>query len=134
MTRRLALVALMLLVVVPAAFAQPPKRGGVLRIAERDAPSLDPHLTISFITHSHINLVYGQLVRFPAGPEQAHSTDFSIVPDVAERWTVSKDGTGQRCLADKAYYVYLPLQPQFIAHQPAVKGFRHHTVTGWDTG
>jgi peptide/nickel transport system substrate-binding protein len=97
MTRRLALaaavVALMLLAVVPAGWAQLPKRGGVLRIAEREAPSLDPHLTISFITHSHINLAYGQLVRFPAGPEQAHTTDFSIVPDVAERWTVSKDGT-----------------------------------------
>src|SRR4029077_21177633 len=97
MTRRLALTAvlaaLMVLAVVPVSSAQPPKRGGGLRIAEREAPSLDPPLTISFITHSHINLAYGQLVRFPAGPEQAHSTDFSIVPDVAERWTVSKDGT-----------------------------------------
>ena len=73
---------------VPGASAQQPRRGGVLRIAEREAPSLDPHLNISFLTHTHVSLAYGQLVRFPHGPEQAHPTDFSIVPDVAERWTV----------------------------------------------
>src|SRR5262245_28448824 len=66
--------------------AQTPKRGGTLHIAEREAPSLDPHLSISFLTHSHINMVYSQLVRFPHGPEQKNPTDFSIVPDVAERW------------------------------------------------
>jgi ABC-type transport system substrate-binding protein len=31
----------------------------------------------------------------------------------------------QRYLVDKAYYVYLPWQPPYIPHQPAVKGFRH---------
>jgi len=40
-----------------------------------------------------VSLAYGQLVRFPHGPEQAHPTDFAIVGDLAERWTVSKDGT-----------------------------------------
>src|SRR5262245_19304899 len=103
MTRRSAittlLVLLTMLVVVPSALAQQaapasqPKRGGVLRIAEREAPSLDPHLNVSFLTHTHVSLAYGQLVRFPHGPEQAHPTDFSILPDLAERWTVSKDGT-----------------------------------------
>jgi peptide/nickel transport system substrate-binding protein len=65
---------------------QTPKRGGTLRIAEREAPSLDPHLSISFLTHSHVNMVYSQLVRFPHGPEQKHSADFAILPDLAERW------------------------------------------------
>jgi ABC-type transport system substrate-binding protein len=72
--------------------AQQPKRGGVLRIAEREAPGLDPHLSISFLTHSYVSLSYGQLVRFPNGPEQKSPTDFSILPDLAEKWTVSKDG------------------------------------------
>jgi peptide/nickel transport system substrate-binding protein len=97
MIRRHTVVAVVLvllgLALVPGALAQQPKRGGVLRIAEREAPSLDPHLNISFLTHTHVSLAYGQLVRFPHGPEQSHPTDFSIVPDVAERWTVSKDGT-----------------------------------------
>ena len=44
------LLALTLLASVPAASAPPPKRGGVLRIAEREAPSLDPHLNMSFLT------------------------------------------------------------------------------------
>jgi len=90
MARRVALVLLaqVLIVVLVAepARAQPPKRGGVVRIAEREAPSLDPHLSISFLTHSHISLVYSQLVRFPNGPEQKHPADFSILPDLAETW------------------------------------------------
>ena len=41
------------LVAASPSFAQPqPKRGGVIRIAEREAPGLDPHLSISFLTHS----------------------------------------------------------------------------------
>ena len=78
--------ALTLVLAAPPGLAQTPKRGGVLRIAEREAPSLDPHLSISFLTHSHINMVYSQLVRFPHGPEQKSATDFTIVPDLAERW------------------------------------------------
>ena len=73
--------------------AQTPKRGGVLRMAEREAAGLDPHLTIDFLTQSTVSLVYSLLVRFPSGPEQKSSTDFSILPDLAEKWTVSKDGT-----------------------------------------
>src|ERR1700730_17633746 len=69
-----------------------PKRGGVIRVAEREAPGLDPHLSISFLTHSYVSLSYSQLVRFPNGPEQKSPTDFSILPDLAEKWTVSKDG------------------------------------------
>ena len=94
--RRLAqllTVLLLLISVVPTpADAQQPKRGGVFRIAEREAPSLDPHLSISFLTHSYVSMSYSQLVRFPNGPEQKSPTDFSIVPDLAEKWTVSRDG------------------------------------------
>jgi peptide/nickel transport system substrate-binding protein len=36
----------------------------------------------------------------------------------------------QRYLADKAYYVYVPQWPQYIAHPPAVKGFKHHDGYG----
>src|SRR5262249_32261997 len=73
MTRRtvvaVTVAAVALALAAPPTSAQTPKRGGVIRIAEREAPSLDPHLTISFLTHSHMNLVYSQLVRFPHGPE-----------------------------------------------------------------
>ncbi|MBI2216052.1 MAG: hypothetical protein HYU51_02040 [Candidatus Rokubacteria bacterium] len=90
MTRRIAmalsLVGLIALVSAPAALAQAPKRGGVLRIADREAPNLDPHLSVSFLTHSWANMVYSQLVRYPHGPEQKHPADFSIVPDLAEKW------------------------------------------------
>src|ERR1041385_4081868 len=95
MRRRFApalLVTLLLAAIAADAHAQTPKRGGVLRIAEREAPGLDPHLSISFLTHSYVSLAYSQLVRFPNGPEQKSPTDFSILPDLAEKWTVSKDG------------------------------------------
>ncbi len=64
----------------------------MLRIAEREAPGLDPHLSSSFLTHSYVSLSYSQLVRFPNGPEQKHPADFAILPDLAEKWAVSKDG------------------------------------------
>jgi peptide/nickel transport system substrate-binding protein len=38
----------------------------------------------------------------------------------------------QRYLADKVYYVYLPLNPRYIAHPPYVKGFKPHD--GFDLG
>ena len=78
----MAILPLVLALLVPVdALAQQPKRGGVLRIAEREAPSLDPHLSISFLTHSYVSLTYSQLVRFPNGPEQKSPTDFSILPE-----------------------------------------------------
>src|SRR5215831_15965944 len=86
------LLALVVLGLATPALGQTPKRGGVFRIAEREAPSLDPHLSISFLTHSYVSLSYSQLVRFPNGPEQKSPTDFSITPDLAEKWTVSRDG------------------------------------------
>ena len=90
MGRRIALIFLSSFLVValtaPPALAQTPKRGGVLRIADREAPNLDPHLSVSFLTHSWSNMVYSQLVRYPHGPEQKHPADFSIVPDLAEKW------------------------------------------------
>ncbi len=96
MTRRAGLVAFVTLLTILAApepaRAQQPRRGGVIRVAEREAPGLDPHLSISFLTHSYVSLTYSQLVRFPNGPEQKHPADFSILPDLAEKWTVSKDG------------------------------------------
>jgi peptide/nickel transport system substrate-binding protein len=91
-TLRLLTALLLVLAATDTALAQQPKRGGVLRIAEREAPGLDPHLSISFLTHSYVSLAYSQLVRFPNGPEQKHPADFSILPDLAERWTVSPDG------------------------------------------
>src|SRR6266571_7671268 len=86
------LLVLVIVALATPAPAQTPKRGGVIRIAEREAPSLDPHLSISFLTHSYVSLAYSLLVRFPYGPEQKSPTDFSILPDLAEKWTVSKDG------------------------------------------
>ena len=82
----LLLAALLLTLPPPDAFAQTPKRGGILRIADREAPNLDPHLSVSFLTHSWANMVYSQLVRFPHGPEQKHPADFAIVGDLAEKW------------------------------------------------
>ena len=81
------------LAAAPAADAQQPKRGGTLRMAVREAPSLDPHLSVSFLTHSYVSLAYSGLVRFAYGPEAKGTADFTIMPDLAEKWTVSKDGT-----------------------------------------
>ena len=88
-----ATVALLALTLPAPTEAQQPKRGGVLRIADREAPNLDPHLSISFLTHSWASMAYSQLVRFPHGPEQKHTADFSILPDVAEKWEYTNPTT-----------------------------------------
>jgi len=82
----LLLSAVLLALPLDDAVAQTPKRGGVLRLADREAPNLDPHLSVSFLTHSWANMVYSQLVRYAHGPEQKHPADFSVVPDLAEKW------------------------------------------------
>jgi peptide/nickel transport system substrate-binding protein len=92
MTRRVALALaiaptlIAMLLATPALSADAPKRGGILRIADREAPNLDPHLSVSFLTHSWDSMVYSQLVRYAHGPEQKSPADFSIVPDLAEKW------------------------------------------------
>lgn len=67
MTRRGVVTAfvtlLATLVAAQGAPAQQPKRGGVIRVAEREAPGLD--FSISLLTHSYVSLAYSQLVRFP---------------------------------------------------------------------
>src|SRR5262245_54947262 len=90
MLRRVALPSFALLVALSTtcepAWGQTPKRGGTLRMAEREAPNLDPHQSVSFLTQSYGSMVYSQLVRFAYGTEQKHPADFTIVPDLAEKW------------------------------------------------
>lgn len=63
-----------------------PKYGGIVRLAEREPPNLDPHLSISFMPQNIGSLVYNGLVRFPYGHEQKDPYDLTIMPDLAERW------------------------------------------------
>ena len=75
------------------ALAQSPKRGGVFRIGAPDPPGLDPHQIVNFLPQTFAGLVYSHLVRFPAGPEQTSTTDFRILPDLAEKWEYSSPTT-----------------------------------------
>ena len=90
MTAALAVVLLAVVGLAGGAFApasaQTPKRGGVFHVAAADPPGLDPHQLVNFIPQTVASLTYSHLVRFPAGPEQTSSTDFRILPDLAERW------------------------------------------------
>src|SRR5919106_4643227 len=76
----------------PAAGEQP-KYGGIIRMAEREPPNLDPHLSISFMPQNIGSLVYSSLVRFPYGHEQKDAYDLTIMPDLAERWEYQDDRT-----------------------------------------
>jgi peptide/nickel transport system substrate-binding protein len=70
-----------------------PKPGGIVRMAEREPPNLDPHLSISFLTQNVASLVYNGLVRLTYVHEQKDHTDLSIRPDLAERWEYVDDKT-----------------------------------------
>ena len=89
MSRGVFVVGLAWLVLVTAPVgvaAQQPQRGGVFRIGVPDPPALDPHLVVNFLPQTVASLAYSHLLRFPAGPEQTSSTDFRILPDLAEKW------------------------------------------------
>jgi peptide/nickel transport system substrate-binding protein len=75
------------------AAADKPKYGGVIRLAEREPPNLDPHLSISFMPQNIGSLIYSSLVRFPYGHEQKSPYDLTIMPDLAERWEYLDDKT-----------------------------------------
>jgi peptide/nickel transport system substrate-binding protein len=69
-----------------AAGGEQPRYGGIVRMAEREPPNLDPHLSISFLTHNAASLVYNGLVRLTYTNEQKGPDDLTILPDLAERW------------------------------------------------
>jgi peptide/nickel transport system substrate-binding protein len=72
--------------------AEPPKRGGILRVRGRDPVHFDPHLTRNNRTHTVLSFVYSKLLRHKVGPEIQPGT-FIVEPDLAERWESPDDTT-----------------------------------------
>ena len=72
--------------------AEPPKRGGILRVRGRDPVHFDPHLTRNNRTHTVLSFVYSKLLRHQVGPEIQPGT-FIVEPDLAERWESPDDTT-----------------------------------------
>lgn len=75
------------LTLIGPAFAQEPRRGGILRVAITAEPNTtDCHAGQSFAVIHHLAPHYSTLLRYDAAryPE--------VVGDVAESWTVSADG------------------------------------------
>lgn len=70
-----------------------PKYGGIYNIlTAASPPMLDPHLTSSYYTHNILGLVYSKLITYETGPNVNYS-DYNLVPDLAQDWDVSEDGT-----------------------------------------
>src|SRR5262245_56082374 len=69
-----------------------PKRGGILRVRGYDPTHFDPHLTISFKTHTTLSFVYSRLVRHKVGAGVQPGI-FTVEPDVAESWETPDDTT-----------------------------------------
>src|SRR5262245_43880939 len=75
-----------------SAEAEPPKRGGILRVRGRDPVHFDPHLTRDGRTHTVLSFVYSKLLRHKVGGGVQPGT-FSVEPDLAERWEAPDDTT-----------------------------------------
>jgi peptide/nickel transport system substrate-binding protein len=69
-----------------------PKHGGILRVRGYDPIHFDPHLTLTFKTHTTLSFVYSKLLRHQIGPQVRPGT-FIIEPDLAERWEQPDDTT-----------------------------------------
>ena len=72
--------------------AEPPKRGGILRVRGRDPVHFDPHLTRDGRTHSALSFLCGRLLRYKVGGDVRPGT-FIVEPDLAERWEEPDDTT-----------------------------------------
>lgn len=73
-------------------FAQaPPKRGGVLKVIGLEPPTFDTHGSISFQTQLVSSFVRRTLFKYVNGAKYGPS-DFTLVPDLALKADVSKDG------------------------------------------
>jgi peptide/nickel transport system substrate-binding protein len=72
--------------------AEQPRRGGLLRVRGYDPVHFDPHLTVSFKTHTTLSFVYNKLVRHKVGADVPPGT-FIVEPDLAERWEELDDTT-----------------------------------------
>jgi len=62
-----------------------PSDGQVLHVPGGDPPTLDPHLSGDATSAEYIVEIFSGLVTF--------DQDLNVVPDLAERWEVSEDGT-----------------------------------------
>ncbi len=96
MFRRIGLLAAGLLVAATsAAVAQEPKRGGIMRIYQRDNPaSASIHEEATFSTNVPFMAVFNNLVMFKQ--DVAQNTTESIVPELATAWAW---GAGNTSLA-----------------------------------
>jgi peptide/nickel transport system substrate-binding protein len=72
--------------------AEPPKRGGILRVRGRDPVHFDPHLTRDARTHSALSFLSSRLLRYKVGEDVRPGT-FIVEPDLAERWEEPDDTT-----------------------------------------
>jgi peptide/nickel transport system substrate-binding protein len=72
--------------------AEPPKRGGILRVRGRDPVHFDPHLTRDGRTHSVLSFLSSRLLRYKVGGDVRPGT-FIVEPDLAERWEEPDDTT-----------------------------------------
>ena len=73
-------------------FAQAqPKRGGVLKVIGLEPPTFDTHGTISYQTQLISSFVRRTLFKYVNGAKYGPS-DFTLVPDLALKADVSKDG------------------------------------------
>ncbi|MEO1088771.1 MAG: ABC transporter substrate-binding protein, partial [Acidobacteriota bacterium] len=75
----------MTLLSAPAALAETPQKGGTLTVGFRgDSKTFNPIHSIQWTERQVLYLVYNTLLRM--GP------DFSINPELAERWDIENDG------------------------------------------
>lgn len=81
-----------------------PKYGGTFTmVTPADPDTLDPHRQSSIYTHQMAGFVYNKLVTYETGPD-VDFTDYNVVPDLAEDWEISEDGTVYTFYLREAYW------------------------------
>ncbi len=85
-----------------------PKPGGILKVGlQADPTALDPQLQSLTAIWKVIEHIYGRLVRI--------APDLSVVPEVAESWTVSDDGLTYTFTLRQGIMFHPPLERELVA-------------------
>ena len=97
--------------------------GQVLVVPASDPPTLDPHLSGDANSAEYVVEIFSGLVTF--------DRDLNIVPDLAERWEVSDDGTVYTFyLHDDAQFQILLYSPCLFKFSLGLTDFSGHPIPG----
>lgn len=113
-----------------ASSGEPQAGGTYTAFVPAGPPTLNVFAASSIYTHQYAGLVYNKLVTYDMG-EDVEYTDYNVVPDLAEEWDISDDGTVYTFhLRDTTWHDIEPVNGRELVADDVVATFEHIMDSG----